>query len=45
MDVFFLNEDDESLEKYNIIWDKGSADVNKEFDRELVYNKNFLKIK
>ena len=28
MDVFFI-EDDDLLEKYNIIWDKVSADIKK----------------
>ena len=32
-------EDDDLLEKYNIICDKVSADIKKEFDREPVYNK------
>ena len=44
MDVLFLTKDDESLEKY-IILDKVSADVNKEFDKEHVYNKKFLTTK
>ena len=38
-------EDDDLLEKYNIIWDKFSADIKKEFDSEPVYNKEFLKTK
>ena len=33
------------LEKYNIIWDKVSADIKKEFDSEPVYNKEYLKTK
>ena len=44
MDIFFI-EDDDLLEKYNTISDKVSADVKKEFDSKLVYNKNFLKTK
>ena len=33
------------LEKYNTIWDRVSADIKKEFHREPVYNKEFLKTK
>ena len=40
-----LNEDDGLLEKYNTISDKVSADIKKEFDKEPVYNKEFLKTK
>ena len=40
----FLNEDNDLLEKHNTILDKISADFKKEFDREPVYNKKFLKI-
>ena len=36
---------DDLLEKYNIIWDKVSADMVKEFDSDLVHNKTFLKVK
>ena len=43
--MYFLNEDDDLLEKYNTIWDKVSADITKEFDSKLVYNKNCLKNK
>ena len=43
--MYFLIEDDESLEKYNTIWDKVSADIKKEFDSELVSDKNYLKTK
>ena len=43
--MYFLIEDDYLLEKYNIIWDKVSADIKKEFDSEPAYNKNFLKTK
>ena len=43
--MYFLIEDDDLLEKYNTIWDKVNADINKEFDYEPVYNKRFLKIK
>ena len=40
MDVF-----NALLEKYNTIWDNVSVDIKKEFDNELVYNKNYLKTK
>ena len=43
--IYFLIEDDNLLEKYSTIWDKGSTDIKKEFDSEPVYNKIFLKIK
>ena len=42
--MYFLIEDDD-LKKYNNICDKVSADIKKEFARELVYNKFFLKTK
>ena len=41
----FLIEDGDLLEKYNTIWDKVSANINKEFDSEPVFNKKFLKTK
>ena len=41
----FLIEKDDVLEKCNTIWDKLSADTQKEFDRKPVYNKKVLKIK
>ena len=31
--IYFLIEDDDSLEKYNTILDKVSADIKKEFKR------------
>ena len=43
--MYFLIEDNDLLEKYNTIWDKVSADINKEFDSKRVYNKNYLKSK
>ena len=43
--MYFLIEDEDLLEKYNTIWDKVSADINKEFDSEPVCNKNYLKTK
>ena len=39
----FLMEDNELLEKYNTLWNKISADVIKEFDSNLTYNKYILK--
>ena len=33
------------IKKYNIIWDKVSADMKKEFASELAYGKIFLKTK
>ena len=41
--MYFLIEDDDLLEKYNIIWDIVSADIKKEFVGEPVYNKDYLK--
>ena len=41
--MYFLIEDGDLLELYNIIWDKVSTDIKKEFDSEPVDNKNFLK--
>ena len=38
-------EDDDLLEKYNTIWDKVSPDIKKEFERDPVCNKNYLKTK
>ena len=43
--MYFLIEDEELLEIYNIIWDKVSADIKKESDSEPVYNKEYLKTK
>ena len=43
--MYFLIEDDDLLKKFNTIWDKVSADIEKEFDSEPVYNKEFLKAK
>ena len=43
--IYLLSENYDLLEKYNIIWDKVSADINKEFDIEPVYNNFFLKTK
>ena len=41
--MYFLIKDDDLLKKYNTIWDKVNADIKKEFDSELVYNRTFLK--
>ena len=43
--LYFLIKNDDLLENYNIIWDKVSADIKKEFDNELVHDKYFLKTK
>ena len=43
--MYFFIEDDDLLKKYNTIWNKVSADIEKEFDNELVYNKEILKPK
>ena len=40
--MYFLIEDDDLLEKCNTNWDITSADIKKELDGELVYNKQFL---
>ena len=34
--MYFLTEDDDLLENCNTIWDKVNADIEKEFDSELV---------
>ena len=41
--MYFLIEDGDLLELYNIIWDKVSTEIKKEFDSKPVDNKNFLK--
>ena len=38
--IYYLIKDGNLLEKYNIVWDKISTDIKKEFDREPVYNKH-----
>ena len=43
--IYFPNDDDNLWEKFNIIWEKVSADIKKEFDIELVYNEKILKTK
>ena len=41
----FFIEDYDLLKKYNTIWNEVSPGIGKEFDREPVYNKEFLKTK
>ena len=41
----YLIKDDESLEKYNEIWEKVKSSIKKEFDSEPVYNEQYLKTK
>ena len=41
---FFLLDND-LLEKYNTIWNKVSADIEKKINSKPVYNKNYLKVK
>ena len=43
--MYFLIDDDDLLERCNIIWEEVSADIKKEFDSEPVYSKKFLKTK
>ena len=43
--MYFLIEDDDLFEKWNTILDEVSADIKKEFDSELAYDKKFLKTK
>ena len=43
--MYFLVENNYSLEKYKTIWDKFRADIIKKFDSEPVHNKNFSKTK
>ena len=38
-------EGNDLLEEYHTIWDKVSDDMEKEFDSDPVYNKNYLKTK
>ena len=40
--IYFLIENDDLLKKYNNIWDKGSGNIEKEFDCKPVYNKSFF---
>ena len=39
--MYFLIENDDLIEKHNTIWDKVSADINKEFDSDLSIIKIF----
>ena len=41
--MYFLIEDDSWLQKYNIIWNKVSTDIKKEYDSKPAYNKKFWK--
>ena len=41
----FLMDNDDLSERYNIIWNKVSADIKKELDSKPVYDKEFLKTK
>ena len=43
--MYFLVEDNDVLKECNTIWEKISADIKKKFDREPVYNKEYLKTK
>ena len=43
--MYISIKDNDLLEKYNTIWDKVSADINKYIDNEPAYNKNFWKPK
>ena len=41
--MYFLIENQDLIEKYNTIWDKASADIEKEFDDKPLYNNKILK--
>ena len=43
--VFFLINNDKSLEKHNEFWKKVSKSIKKEFDNQPVYNEKYLKTK
>ena len=43
--MYFLIENNDSLEKCDTIWEKVSTDIKKEFDSEIVYDRKILKIK
>ena len=43
--MYFLIKDEDLLKEYNTIWNKASADIEKELDSEPVYNYFFLKTK
>ena len=43
--IYYLIKDGNLLEKYNIVWDKISTDIKKEFDSEPVDNKNLWRAK
>ena len=41
--MYFLNENDESLEEYDDIWNNVSSSIEMEFYREPIYNKRIVK--
>ena len=43
--MYFFIEVDDLLEKHNVVWDKVSTDIKKEFNSEPVYSKEFWKTK
>ena len=43
--MFFLINNDKSLEKHNEFWEKVSKSIKKEFDNQPVYNEKYLKTK
>ena len=43
--MYLFIADDDLLKKYYTIWNKVSADIEKEFDSDPVYNREYLKIK
>ena len=44
-ECIFSFEDEKLLKKYNVIWNKVSNSMKKEFDSELIHDKTFLKTK
>ena len=42
--MYFLIADDNLLDKYNTVWEKGFADIKNQFDSKLAYNKNYFEI-
>ena len=41
--MYFLNENDESLEEYDDIWNNVSSSIEMEFYRKPIYNKRIVK--
>ena len=39
--MYCFIENDDLIEKYNVIWDKASVNIKKEFDSKPVYKKYF----